>query len=343
MVVTDPPIFGVCGWRGSGKTALTERLLPRLRSRRLRVAVIKHRSFGIQLDRWGKDSERFFRSAADVYLPGSGKEVPQARPHQKRSLVDLLKSLPQCYDLVIVEGYKETTLPKVWLLNPSKDPPPPSTQEIVTTLLPGSNWTETILTFIGEWLPGQWLKTSVLGCVLIGGRSTRMGQPKHLIEENGKTWLQRILEVIQQVSAGVVIVGRGTVPKELEGFIRLPDVPDSKGPLAGILAAMRWAPSVSWLVVACDLADLSSAALRWLLSTRRPGVWATLPRLQGNTHVEPLLAHYDFRARSLLETLAARKRLSLSELAASSKVITPSPPSSLAPAWKNLNTPIDRA
>ena len=343
MVVTDLPIFAVCGWRGSGQSTLIESLLPPLRSRGLRVAVVKHTAGGIRLGHCGKDSDQFFQSGRNTCLQGRGQEILPAQAHQKRSLADILKSLSQCYDLVIVEGYKETALHGVWLLNPQKDPPLPQTQGIITTLLPCSDRTETVLTLIGDWLPGQWLKTPVLGCVLIGGRSTRMGQPKHLIEENGKTWLQRTLELLQQVSTDVVIVGRGTVPKALEGFIRLPDVPDSEGPLAGILAAMRWAPFTSWLVTACDLADLSLAALRWLLSTRRPGVWAALPRLQGNVHVEPLLAHYDFRARSLLENLATRERHSLVDLASSSKVITPSPPSSLATAWRNVNTPIDRA
>jgi molybdopterin-guanine dinucleotide biosynthesis protein A len=109
------------------------------------------------------------------------------------------------------------------------------------------------------------------------------------------------------------------------------------------MAAMRQAPWASHLVAACDLPDLTAEAVRWLLSTRSPGVWATLPRLPGRTGVEPLLAHYDFRARTILEDLAAAGRFSPSLAAEHPKVISPEPPPALAPAWANVNTPEDLA
>ena len=102
---------------------------------------------------------------------------------------------------------------------------------------------------------------------------------------------------------------------------------------------MRWAPQVSWLVTACDLPALSINALRWLLTTRAPGVWATLPKLKGKPNVEPLLAYYDFRSRLLLDQLAQQRDFSLTHLAANPKVISPAPPTGLAPAWQNVNTP----
>jgi molybdopterin-guanine dinucleotide biosynthesis protein A len=113
--------------------------------------------------------------------------------------------------------------------------------------------------------------------------------------------------------------------------------------MAGLLAAMRWAPRASWLVSACDLPGLRLEALEWLLSTRAPGVWATLPRLPGRQGVEPLLAHYDFRALGPLEALAAQGRYSPSLLADHPKVASPGPPADLAPAWENVNTPDDLA
>ena len=133
------------------------------------------------------------------------------------------------------------------------------------------------------------------------------------------------------------------IPKSLVECVRLPDAPGVKGPMAGILSAMRWAPRGSWLVAACDLPQLSAGALRWLLSTRAPGVWAALPRLPGAANVEPLLAHYDFRARRLLEEMAAGGNFRLNDLAADAKVISPAPPPRLARAWRNVNTAADLA
>jgi molybdopterin-guanine dinucleotide biosynthesis protein A len=111
--------------------------------------------------------------------------------------------------------------------------------------------------------------------------------------------------------------------------------------MAGILAAMRWAPRASWLAAACDLPQLCGDALAWLLSTRAPGVWACLPRLPATCGVEPLLAHYDFRARPYLEELAARGEFSLTALSACPTTITPAPPPHLVPSWRNANRPED--
>jgi molybdopterin-guanine dinucleotide biosynthesis protein A len=66
----------------------------------------------------------------------------------------------------------------------------------------------------------------------------------------------------------------------------LPDVPDKRGPLAGMLAAMRWRLDVSWLFMACDLPQVSSMSVEWLIGKRAPGVWAILPRLPGTEGVE---------------------------------------------------------
>ena len=194
---------------------------------------------------------------------------------------------------------------------------------------------------ITDWLRRQWLRTPVCGCVLIGGKSRRMGRPKHLIKKDGRTWLARTVELLRSVTERVVIAGAGTLPGDVGNAERLPDVADAEGPMAGILAAMRWAPHVSWLVAACDLPFLSADALRWLLAERAPGVWATLPRLPGREGVEPLLAHYDWRARPLLEELCETRHFRPNSLAANPKVRTPSPPLALIGAWNNINTQAD--
>jgi len=128
------------------------------------------------------------------------------------------------------------------------------------------------------------------------------------------------------------------VPAAVADLPRLPDAPEASGPIAGILSAMRWAPHASWLISACDLPNLNVDALRWLLSTRLPGVWATLPRLPGSPGAEPLLAHYDFRARPCLEELVREGIFRPAAILRTGKGISPAPPPRLIPAWTNVNT-----
>jgi molybdopterin-guanine dinucleotide biosynthesis protein A len=113
--------------------------------------------------------------------------------------------------------------------------------------------------------------------------------------------------------------------------------------MAGVLSAMRWARRASWLIVACDMPQVTREAVDWLLSLRRPGVWAVIPRLGEGRPLEPLLAYYDFRSRLLLERLAASGCFRIAEIARSSKVATPAPPAELARAWANVNRPEDLA
>ena len=57
----------------------------------------------------------------------------------------------------------------------------------------------------------------VWGCVLIGGRSRRMGRPKHLIEAGGCSWLERTVTLLGHCVEQVVIAGPGDVPATLVG------------------------------------------------------------------------------------------------------------------------------
>ncbi|ADW18912.1 Glutamate dehydrogenase (NADP(+)) [Desulfobulbus propionicus DSM 2032] len=184
-------------------------------------------------------------------------------------------------------------------------------------------------------------RTPVWGCVLIGGKSSRMGTPKHLLETAGRTWIERTVAVLRGRVEQVVIAGAGALPAALAEMIRVDDVPGLAGPLAGILAAFRAFPDVSWLVVACDLPDMGEEALQWLLDCRQPGVVAVMPDLAGNGRVEPLLAYYDQSCRPLLEAMAASNQRRINQLRSAPGVATPRPPEHLRPSWRNVNTPRD--
>lgn len=340
MTLDRLPILGVCGWSGSGKTTLIEATIPWLCHQGLKVAVIKHDTHRIDVDCPGKDSYRFFQAGSDVFLGNTEEHLVRQHCDTSVGLQELALSLCRRYDVILVEGHKDTPLAKVWLLSEDGEGNIPKTiSGVVATLERGEDRAGAFQSFLQKWLPQQWLNTPVFGAVLIGGKSSRMGSPKHLIRQNGKTWLERTVELLRPVTCQIAVLGAGQIPDDLSDRVQLPDVPDAEGPMAGVLAAMRWAPQASWLVVGCDYPHLSREAIDWLLSTRRPGVLATLPRPDAQQPIEPLLAHYDFRARALIENLAGRQELSLARLAANAKVITPAPPARLAMAWQDVDTP----
>jgi molybdopterin-guanine dinucleotide biosynthesis protein MobB len=332
ILKTDLPVFGICGWSGSGKTTLIERLVPRLQERGLKTAVAKHDVHGLNLSGEEKDSSRCFRSGADVLLIGPGQNIFWTR--KTKDLLKILSRLAPQYDLILVEGFKSLPLPrKVWL----GDACPAEAAPVTRVLGPDEDRLEIVMEMVTDWLNHLAVSARVCAGILFGGASKRMGEPKHLIRRCGVTWLELIAQALKTVTDETVLLGGGEVPESLRSVPILPDVQDKEGPLAGILAAMRWRPLTSWVFAACDLPDISVQAVQWLLSMRRPGVWAIMPRLPGSEGVEPLLAFYDYRAWPLLEECAAP-----SEIARLPQVSLPVPPSEIAGAWRNVNAPGDR-
>lgn len=174
--------------------------------------------------------------------------------------------------------------------------------------------------------------------ILIGGTSRRMGTPKHLLPINGTTLVERMVAEIEKRVERVVLIGDGSIPSALSNLTRLSDVPGIKGPLAGILAAMRWNKEVAWIFLACDLLLLRGEAIDWLIRQRMPSTAAILPMIETG-RIEPLLALYETTARPLLEDLAAAQAWSLQSLVTRPRIFTPAPPSHLRDCWTNVNTP----
>jgi molybdopterin-guanine dinucleotide biosynthesis protein MobB len=330
------PIIGLCGSSGAGKTTLVEALVTKFQSIGLRVAVVKHGAHRVEIDTPGKDSDRFFQAGADVALFG---EEYFFRKHDTAGFHFFLRQLCLEYDLVLVEGHATTEIPKIWVLGDGHLLPPENAEDILRTITPDERKVELVFDWIFTWLKEQYKKVPLFGCLLIGGKSRRMGQPKHLIEQNGTTWIEAAVAKLDKQVQQVVLSGSGEIPASLSNLPRLPDVPGLEGPLAGLLSVLRWHPMVSWIVTACDQPDISSGAVNWLKTQRRPGVRAILPDLTGNGYLEPLLAWYDYRTIRLVEELAAGGNLRISGLAGKFGVISPQPPPELHGSWRNVNTP----
>ena len=129
----------------------------------------------------------------------------------------------------------------------------------------------------------------VTAFILAGGQSRRMGCDKAFAMLEGRTLLQRALDTVRQVTPEVAIVG--AKQKFAEYGLVVEDVYPDSGPLAGIHAALRASAEELNLVLAVDLAHVSSGLLRYLVERARASTaMVTLPRtLEG---WQPLCAVY---------------------------------------------------
>ena len=105
------PIYSVVAFSGTGKTTLLEKLVAELKSRGLRVAVIKHDAHEFEIDHEGKDSWRFTRAGAEVTAVVSGSKAVIIENRQV-SLETLLGRITDV-DLIFTEGYKHGEWPKI--------------------------------------------------------------------------------------------------------------------------------------------------------------------------------------------------------------------------------------
>jgi molybdopterin-guanine dinucleotide biosynthesis protein A len=131
----------------------------------------------------------------------------------------------------------------------------------------------------------------VTGFVLAGGRASRMGLDKRLLEVGGQTLLQRAGDLVQQVL--------GTPPyavgDNLDGIWPDPGriIPDARpgcGPLGGLAALLPACPTSWALVVAADMPLLTAADLQQLVERATDG--DRVAALSAGVRPEPLAALY---------------------------------------------------
>ena len=246
-----------------------------------------------------------------------------------------LALLVRRYDLVIVNSGIDSPLQPVMLATFSVG----ETGDCPWSLGWEEDWPKFMAGLL-EKLGEHGRRTPVWGCILIGGRSSRMGRPKHLLRDGqGKTWLENTIATLHPLLDGIIVSGGGMLPEAIAATARIPDIPGVVGPLTGILAAGRWQPLVSWLLVACDMPNVSVEAVNWLLAGRHPGCWGRVPKFVGNDRLEPLLAWYDFRSIHLFEEQLYTGNMRIGEAAGDMRIDHPIIPEELCYAWENVNTP----
>jgi molybdopterin-guanine dinucleotide biosynthesis protein B len=108
-------VFGITGWKNSGKTTLTERLVAELTARGWRVSTVKHAHHDFDIDKQGTDSFRHRQAGASEVAIVSGRRwalMHELRGEAEPALGSILERLADA-DIVLVEGYKRESHRKI--------------------------------------------------------------------------------------------------------------------------------------------------------------------------------------------------------------------------------------
>ncbi|RWD67405.1 MAG: molybdopterin-guanine dinucleotide biosynthesis protein B [Mesorhizobium sp.] len=108
-------VFGITGWKNSGKTTLTEKLVAELVRRGWTVSTVKHAHHDFDIDKPDTDSFRHRQAGAMQVAIVSGRRwalMHELRNEDEPSLDDILSRLAPS-DIVLVEGYKREAHKKI--------------------------------------------------------------------------------------------------------------------------------------------------------------------------------------------------------------------------------------
>jgi molybdopterin-guanine dinucleotide biosynthesis protein A len=185
--------------------------------------------------------------------------------------------------------------------------------------------------------------SGVLGVVLAGGASRRMGRDKAALELRGRPLLAWVVEALSAAFGGVVVVGPPERSALVPGVQVVTDAYPSQGPLGGIATALRHASSGRVFVAACDMPFLQPALARYL-TTVAPDAAACVPRSARG--VEPLCACYGHACLPVAEALLAEGDLALAALLVriDARIIEPEEWRTHDPSGRslvNVNTPVE--
>jgi len=114
----NTPIVCVVGWSGSGKTTLMERLIIELRGLGLRVGTVKHHKGPFEMDSPGKDSWRHKQAGSVTALISSPSGIGMIKDVDHDYRPEELALFFSGVDVILCEGYKRETKPKIEIFRP---------------------------------------------------------------------------------------------------------------------------------------------------------------------------------------------------------------------------------
>lgn len=126
------------------------------------------------------------------------------------------------------------------------------------------------------------------GIILAGGKSSRMGTDKGLINYQGQPLVEHAIDLLKQ-SCAELIISTNQAGYAAYGFRLVEDVFPNSGPAGGLHASLL-ASNYDWnMVLSCDVPHVEADLLQLLLQ-RKSGVEAVIP--QHKNGIEPLVALY---------------------------------------------------
>ncbi|WP_032116075.1 molybdopterin-guanine dinucleotide biosynthesis protein MobB [Candidatus Arsenophonus nilaparvatae] len=121
------PLLGITAYSGTGKTTLLKKVIPLLAKKNIQVGIIKHTHHDMDIDKPNKDSYQLRQAGAKQTLIACQQRWALMTETSNNTALDLAYLAnqfdPQQTDLILVEGFKEESIPKIALYRATSNRP----------------------------------------------------------------------------------------------------------------------------------------------------------------------------------------------------------------------------
>lgn len=153
---------------------------------------------------------------------------------------------------------------------------------------------------------------SLSAYILCGGKSSRMGEEKGLVEFRGKTFVQWILDAVSAFVSEPVLVTQNSAYRQF-GLELIPDRIADQGPVGGIFTALSHSTTAQAMILSCDIPKISLEALDLLITESR-SCPEKITFLSDGKNDYPLIAVYPKSCLPAFAEAVAENRLKLRRL-----------------------------
>lgn len=130
---------------------------------------------------------------------------------------------------------------------------------------------------------------NVTGIILAGGKSSRMGSDKGMLDLSGKKFIEHIITAIKPKVDQVIIIANND-NYNAYGYPVYKDLITERGPIGGIYTGLTYSTTEKNIVVSCDIPFITSSLVQHIIE-HSAGADIAVPIYKGN--IEPLCSVYN--------------------------------------------------
>lgn len=178
------------------------------------------------------------------------------------------------------------------------------------------------------------LSPEIEAFVLAGGKSSRMGTDKGLVQLNGRPMVSYVLEALEETELPVKIIANNP-GYEGFGYPVCRDVVKEKGPMGGLLTAFSNTDAEVVQLISCDMPFINAEAIKLLLrAVNEEQITAALVK----DRINPLFAAYPVHLKGAVKDSIASEELKMTDfILKNPHTLVPSVAQEMPWCFRNIN------